>query len=95
MNIDDPRRQARRHVKAVKGFYIHAFIFCVVNGGLLIASLTTPHTSWRSVWPMVGWGVGLAANWVAVFRRGHAHAVLGQAWEDRKVEEYLSRQGQH
>ena len=52
-----------RHVKAVKGFYVHAFIFFVVNSGLLIANLTTPHTSWWSVWPMVGWGVGLAANW--------------------------------
>ena len=95
MQSDDPRRQARRHVKALKGFYVHACIFCVVNGGWLVVHLmaTAPTSRW-SVWPILGWGIGLAAHGAGVFRRRHAQAFLGQAWEDRKVEAYLSRQGQ-
>ena len=92
MSTDEPRRQARKYVKAIKGFYWHACIFCLVNAGLLVLNLTTPHKSVWSLWPMLGWGIGLAANWAAVFRRNSPRSWLGKNWEDRKIEEYLGRE---
>lgn len=88
MNTNDPSRQDRKHVKAIKGFYVHAVIFCLVNAGLLILNLTNPHSSWWSLWPTAGWGIGLACNWAAVFRRGHAQFLAGKRLGR---EEYLSR----
>jgi hypothetical protein len=92
MNTDDPRHQARKYVKALKTFYLHACIFGIVNGGLLILNLATSPGHWWSFWSIFGWGIGLAAHGASVFLLGNANAWLGKDWEERKIEEYLGRQ---
>jgi hypothetical protein len=62
------RRLAERRVNARRGLLVHAGVYVVVNLGLVAINLaTSPHYLWF-VWPLFGWGIGLAA---------HAFAVLG------------------
>jgi hypothetical protein len=63
---EDMKRTARRRVKARLGLYIHATVYIVVNGFLaLVQSQTTPGILW-SLWPLAGWGVGLAIHGAVV-----------------------------
>jgi hypothetical protein len=65
-------RQAERRVKAKLGFYWHLASYVVVNGFLITIYLVT---SWADnglyyfwpIWPLLGWGVGLFFNFLAVF----------------------------
>ena len=45
---------------------------------------------WWVEWTAFGWGLGVAAHGVSVLARGSA---FGRDWEERKVREYLERQG--
>jgi hypothetical protein len=64
------RRQAERRADAKIGFRIHLLVYLLVNAGLLaINLLTTPGQLWF-FWPMIGWGIGLAAHGTAVFAGG-------------------------
>ena len=53
------RAQAR--VKELKGFYIHATAYVLVNIGLFVINLLTGG-GWWFYWPLLGWGIGLAAH---------------------------------
>jgi hypothetical protein len=84
-----PRFQdARRHARAVRGFYVHALIFAVVNAGIVAVNLlSTPGRPWFG-WGMAGWGIGLLAHGLSVFA---FNGLLGRDWEERKIREYLDR----
>lgn len=78
------RRKAERRAGAKLGFYIHALVFVVVNGGLwLLNSWTSPGNNW-AIWPLFGWGIGLAAHGLGVF------AALGD-FHERAVEAELKK----
>ena len=78
------RRKAERRASAKLGFYIHALVFVIVNAGLwLLNSWSSPGSYW-AIWPLLGWGIGLAAHGVAVF------AALGD-FHERAVEAELKR----
>jgi hypothetical protein len=51
---------------AVHGFYTHLTIYVIVNGSLLALNLLAGGPGW-AVWPLAGWGIGLAAYGIAVF----------------------------
>ena len=57
---------ANARVQAIKGFYIHATIFVLVNLGLFVINWVTPG-NWWFYWPLIGWGVGLAIHALVVF----------------------------
>jgi hypothetical protein len=64
-----PRREAIFSNPAVRGFFIHAFIYLGVNAILIVANvLATPSHYWF-YWPLLGWGVVLAAHGYVVFHR--------------------------
>jgi hypothetical protein len=58
-------RLARKRAKAKMGFFIHAFIYLVVNTGLTVLALGKGQT-W-SIWPAAGWGFGLLMHGLFVF----------------------------
>jgi hypothetical protein len=63
-------RIARRRAGAKLGFYIHATVYLVVNAALYaINDRYTPSVAWN-VWPLMGWGLGLAFHGLAVFFLG-------------------------
>ena len=73
-------KQARKHIKALKGFYAHLTTYVAVNLFLLaINLLTSPGVLWV-VFPALGWGIGLAIHASQVF-------FTSKDWEARKLEE--------
>jgi hypothetical protein len=87
--VDDPERyrRARRKVRAMRGFYIHAIVFVLVNIGLVLVNvLTTPAFLWSPL-ALFGWATGLAAHGLAVFG-----GFLGRDWEERQIQRLLERE---
>jgi hypothetical protein len=63
----DLRARAERRVDARRGFWTHAAIYGIVNAGLAGLNLFgTPDYPWV-LWPIFGWGIGLAAHAWSVF----------------------------
>ena len=61
------RATAERRADAKIGFRVHATIFVLVNGFLAALNLlTTPRHLWF-YWPLLGWGIGLAAHAFGVY----------------------------
>lgn len=82
--------RADRHVQKLEGFYAHLASYVGVNALLVgINLVTSPDTFW-AIWPIVGWGVKVAAHAVAVF------GVPGRAdWRERTRNAFLRRHGDH
>ncbi len=93
-------RQARRQVRRMRGWYLHAFIFCAVVGfawlRFLFAgsfeSLNLFHHAPRLPLGMtLGWGFAVLIHGLVVFGR---FGPLGQGWEDRHMKRLLERQSE-
>jgi carbon starvation protein CstA len=80
--------RAKRRVRQIKGFYIHATVFVLVNALLLIINMTGSRGEIWFVWPLFGWGIGLAAHGIAVFGLG---GLWGPEWEERKIKEMVEK----
>jgi hypothetical protein len=68
-------RLAHKRAAAKLGWYVHAFFFVVVN--LIILALSRHgfgHRPW-SVFPFLGWGLGLALHGVSVFVLGSGNGL--------------------
>jgi hypothetical protein len=75
---EDLKRIARRRVRARIGLYIHATVYVVVNAFLaLVQGQATPGVPWN-LWPLAGWGIGLAIHAAVV--------LLGQSGLREKME---------
>ena len=78
---------ARRHVEAVKGFYVHAGIYLIVNAGLIAINAATS-SRWWAYWPLLGWGLLLAGHWIAVYR---PFRLFSETWEKKRVDDFMRR----
>jgi hypothetical protein len=78
--------QARRRVAALKGFYIHLFVFAMVLAGLAIINLASGGP-WWVLWVLLGWGIGVLAHALTVFGRT-SQAVAD--WEQRKLRQFMN-----
>jgi 2TM domain len=70
------RREAIFTDKRKRGFFIHLFVYLAVNALLIVVNLLyTPDYYWF-LFPLVGWGLMLAAHAYATFyrRRGGARS---------------------
>jgi hypothetical protein len=64
------RRLAIRRADMKLGFRGHLIAYAIINAGLLAINLvTTPNHLWF-YWPMIGWGLGLAAHAAVVYADG-------------------------
>jgi len=81
-------RRARRRAAAEAGFYIHFVSYLGVMALLaLINILTTPAYPWF-IWPAMGWGIGVASHYMAVF----GSRIVQERFFDRAVERELRRE---
>jgi hypothetical protein len=81
-------RAARRRVRMVHGWYIHALVYACVIGGLWLIYGFSGHVP-RFRWPLaptLGWGLGLAIHGIVVWLNTSRKA---RQWESRKIEQYL------
>ncbi len=77
---------ARKRAGAKLGWYMHAVLYVVVN--LIMLSLSRygfGHRPW-SVYPLLGWGLGLALHGVSVFVLG-----TGSGLRERMVQKERER----
>jgi hypothetical protein len=57
-------------LEARRSFAGHALIYiCVIGGLALLNLLTSPHYPWF-IWPLLGWGIGLAKHGFAAIAAG-------------------------
>jgi hypothetical protein len=80
--------QARKRVEAKKGFFIHLTVYIVVNALIFLIWLFTSGFGsypWF-IWPLMGWGIGLIFNFLAVFFFDRE-----TDWERREVEKEAAR----
>ncbi len=93
MTPDDIERLARKRAGAKLGWYVHAAAFTVVNLALFgMSSHGFGNRPW-SVYPLLGWGLGLALHGISVFVLG-----TGSGLRERLVQkerERLLRQQEH
>ena len=64
------RRLAERRADVKLGFRTHLFAYLLVNAGLVVINLVTSPGYFWAIWPIIGWGLGLAAHFVAVYHFG-------------------------
>ena len=84
----DPYKKAKKKVKEKKEFLQHLAVFAIVMPFLFaINMLTSPFHYWF-VYPLLGWGVGLAIHGITVFGfEGH----LYKKWEEQEIEKELRK----
>jgi hypothetical protein len=58
--------RAHARVQALKGFYIHASAYVLVNIALFVINVLVGG-GWWFYWPLLGWGIGLGVHALAVF----------------------------
>ena len=87
MSEQETRYQnAKKRVKALKGFYVHLTVYVVVNLFLFALNmLTSPGHLWF-YWPLMGWGIATAVHALRVFGSGGR---LGAEWEENKIQELM------
>jgi len=85
---DRAYEKAQKRVKEIKGFYSNLFSYVIVISFLVTINLiTSPKHLWF-YWPMLGWGIGIAAHAISVFS-------IGRTWEEKKIREILEKQDRH
>lgn len=69
MTAIDQRQAAIRRLGAKREFRNHLGVFVIVNTMLIIIWAATGAGYFWPIWPIVGWGIGLAAHALAVYGR--------------------------
>ncbi|MBK6772681.1 MAG: 2TM domain-containing protein [Ignavibacteria bacterium] len=88
MNEDLKMEEARKRVKALKGFYMNLFFYITINIFLIIVNLvTSPDRLWF-YWVLFGWGIGIAFQAFSVFGK---NAIFNSGWEEKKIKEYMDK----
>ena len=78
--------KAKKRVEELKGFYIHLFIYLLVNIGLVVVNLMVSAAEVWFFWPLFGWGIGIIAHGIYVFG---FFGILGAKWEEKKINELM------
>ena len=83
LSHEDIERLARRRAGAKLGWYVHATVFVLVNLMLFaMSSYGLGHRGW-SLFPLLGWGLGLALHGIAVFLLGDLRERLVERERER------------
>lgn len=80
--------RAKKQVDELKGFYIHATIYVVINTFILVNIFLNTDNFWQ--WPhfitLFAWGIGLAFHASKVFG---FNPFLGKDWEERQIKKFM------
>jgi hypothetical protein len=73
--------QARKQVRKEREFYSHLASYLIVNAFFVALNLLTDPGSIWFIFPMLGWGIGLASHASSVF----GLPGIGRDWEARRL----------
>lgn len=92
--------RAKKRVDDIKGFYIHAAVYVIINlflSGIIIYGLSydeelgftgvITHFGVYSVW--LFWGIGLFFHWLGVFG---FKGLFGNGWEEKKIKQLMDKE---
>lgn len=79
-------RMARRRAGAKLGWYVHAVVYVLVNVAVFAMSSYAFGLRPWSVFPLLGWGVGLALHGISVFVLGS-----GSGLRERMIQQERER----
>lgn len=80
--------EAKKQVKEIKSFYVHLFIYLVVNIFLIFINLKySPEHLWF-IWTIGGWGIGLLFHGLGAFKIA---PFFGKDWEQNKINELMNK----
>lgn len=65
--IEDQRQQAIRRIQAKRGFRVHFAVYLAVNALLVLIWAATGAGYFWPVWPILGWGIGVASHAAGVY----------------------------
>lgn len=80
--------RARKRVKEIKGFYIHALVFVLVNLFIIVLKLTKNEQDEIHVWGIGFWAIGLFIHGLSVFL---PNFIFGRDWEEKKIRELMNK----
>lgn len=82
--------EAKRKVKRMKGFYIHAAVYVLVNLFIIAQNIQEDKllSDMDNYWTAIFWGIGLLAHAASVFV---PNFILGNDWEERKTKELMDK----
>jgi len=84
--------RAEKKIKELKGFYIHAFVYVVVNVFLCITIIVN---SQGDIWNFglvatpLFWGLGLGIHALIVFGE---NLFFYKSWEERKIKHFMKEE---
>ena len=58
--------RAAKQYGAIRGFYIHCFVYVVVSLFLVLINVLSAGTMWAQ-WPILGWGIGILGHAYGAF----------------------------
>ena len=70
LSTEELERVARKRAGAKLGWYTHASVYLVVNVAMFLASMYGLRQRPWTLYPALGWGLGLALHGIAVFVLG-------------------------
>ncbi len=86
----DAMEKARKRVKEQKEFYGHLASYVICGVFFLTLNLVTSPGHMWFMYPMLGWGIGLATHYFKVF--GVPGSGVGShAWEENAIEKEMRR----
>ncbi len=80
---EEQRQRAIRRIHAKREFWAHFAVYLAVNALLVLIWALTSATYFWPVWPMLGWGIGVAAHAVRVYVRP---SEVSEAQIDRELQ---------
>ena len=79
---EEQRQRAIGRIRAKRGFWVHFAVYLAVNALFVLIWAMTSATYFWPVWPMLGWGIGVAAYAVSVYARP---SEISEAQIDREL----------
>ncbi|MGV8914778.1 MAG: 2TM domain-containing protein [Kaistella sp.] len=82
--------EAKKRVKRLKGFYIHATVYILVNLFLIANNVQRGMNFFdiNNYWTAIFWGVGLLGHALSVFL---PNMIMGKDWEEKKIRELMDK----
>lgn len=82
--------EAQKKVKKLKGFYIHATVYVLVNLFIIADNVKKGMdlSDMNNYWTAIFWGVGLLGHGLSVFLPTF---ILGKNWEEKKIKELMEK----